>query len=285
MYTNKIGFNLLAWSATINDDLLLVSERLKKIGYDGVECFLGNGTREVYKNFGKNIHDLGLEVTCVLVLNRDENIVSPTLSVSENGLGRIKWAIDRANEMGASIICGPFHSAHSTFSGEPPSSEEYSRSAEILAKAGEYASEAGVVLALEAVNRFECYLCNTMDQLLDLVKMVAHPNVGALYDTHHANIEEKNITEAILKVAPVLRHVHISENDRGTPGQGHNAWDESFSTFAKIDYKGWLTIEAFTRSDPGFSNLINVWREFSESWEIAEQGFSFIKNKLAEFNG
>ena len=36
---NKIGFNVLAWSAGMSDELLPIMDRLKKIGYDGVEFF------------------------------------------------------------------------------------------------------------------------------------------------------------------------------------------------------------------------------------------------------
>jgi D-psicose/D-tagatose/L-ribulose 3-epimerase len=75
----------------------------------------------------------------------------------------------------------------------------------------------------------------------------------------------------------VLAHVHISENDRGTPGDGHVPWDETFATLSAIDYKGWLTIEAFTRNDPDFANAINVWREYSEPWDMAEGGLKFIR--------
>ena len=39
---NKIGFNVLAWSAVITEDVKPIVERLKKIGYDGVEFFILN---------------------------------------------------------------------------------------------------------------------------------------------------------------------------------------------------------------------------------------------------
>ena len=121
-----------------------------------------------------------------------------------------------------------------------------------------------------------------MNQLTGLIDRVAHPNVKAMFDTHHANIEEKKNREAIRKVAPVLAHVHISENDRGTPGDGHVQWDEVFSTLAEIKYKGWLTIEAFSRNDPDFANAINVWREYSKPWDIAEKGLKFIRQQCKD---
>jgi D-psicose/D-tagatose/L-ribulose 3-epimerase len=53
-------------------------------------------------------------------------------------------------------------------------------------------------------------------------------------------------------------------------------WNVVFSTLAEIKYNGWLTIEAFSRNDPDFANSINVWREYSKPWEIAEKGLAFI---------
>ncbi len=274
---NKIGFNVLAWSAVVSDKLMPVADRLKKTGYDGVECLIGSLDKTAYQRFGDHALNLGLETTCVFVLGKDENPISASAAVRARGLDRIKWAIDRAHDMHAKVICGPFHSAHAIFAQHPPEDQEYAWSAEVLHAAGEYAVQANIILALEALNRFECYLCNTMDQLTALVNRVAHPNVRAMFDTHHANIEEKKFTRAIQTIAPVLAHVHISENDRGTPGDGHVHWDEIFSALAKIKYKGWLTIEAFSRNDPDFANSIGVWREYSEPWDIAENGMKFIK--------
>ncbi len=257
---NKIGFNTLVWSAVVSDELFPVLDRLKKVGYDGVECLIGSPDEKAYQRFGNHAADIGLEVTTVFVVGKDENPVNPSPAIRAKSLDRIKWAIDRGQAMQAGIIAGPFHSAHGVFAQHAPQDNEYAWSAEVLHAAGEYAAQAGIVLALEAVNRFECYLCNTMEQLNSLVNKTAHPNVKAMYDTHHANIEEKKARAAIQTIAPVLAHVHISENDRGTPGDGHVHWDETFSALAEINYSGWLTIEAFSRNDPDFGNAINVWR-------------------------
>jgi len=284
MIMNKIGFNVLAWSAGISDELKPVLDRLKEIGYDGVEFFIGSPNDAAYKQIGDYAAALGLETTAVFVLGPEENPIHPSLAVREKGLEKIKWTIDRAHDLKATLICGPFHSAFTTFTKAAPTEQEYERSAEILNKAGDYAAQASIILAPEAVNRFESYLCNTMQQLAYLVNKTQHPNVRAMFDTHHANIEEKNIRQALTTIAPLLSHVHISENDRGTPGSGHIAWDETFSTLADIKYKGWLTIEGFTRNDPDFANAIGVWREFSKPWDMAEQGFALIK-EMCEKHG
>jgi len=278
---NKIGFNTLVWSAVVSDDLFPIIDRLKEIGYDGVECLIGSPDEKAYKRFGEHAHNIGLETTSVFVVGVDENPVNPSSEIRARGLDRIKWGIDRAHDMSAKVMCGPFHSAHGFFTKKPPQDEEYQRCAEVLHTAGEYAAQAGITLALEALNRFECYLCNTMEQLQRLVKASDHPNVKAMFDTHHANIEEKKNQTALQTIAPYLAHVHISENDRGTPGDGLVQWDENFSALADIKYDGWLTIEAFSRNDPDFANAINVWREYSAPWDMATKGLAFIKQQLS----
>jgi D-psicose/D-tagatose/L-ribulose 3-epimerase len=278
----KIGFNTLVWSAVVSDEQFPIIDRLKEIGYDGVECFIGAPGDDAYRRFGKHASEIGLETTAVFVVDPDHNPVDPSPAVRAKALDRIKWGIDRAFDMGSTILCGPFHSAHANFSKKPPQEDEYIRCAEVLHQAGDHAAQAGITLTLEALNRFECYLCNTMKQLDHLLQKADHPHVMAMYDTHHANMEEKTAKGALDFIAPRLRHVHISENDRGTPGDGHIHWDETFSSLASIQYQGWLTIEAFSRNDPDFANAINVWREYSSPWDIAEKGLAFIKQQISK---
>src|SRR5690554_467062 len=275
---NKIGFNVLAWSAAMSEEVFPILDRLKSIGYDGVEFFVGSPDEPAYKRIGDHAAAIGLEVTSVLLVGRDENPIDPSAAVRAKGLDKLKWGIDRSHDLGSQLICGPYHSAFTVFAQRAPEEDEYKRSSEILHQAGEYAAQAGILLTPEAVNRFECYLCNTMEQLDYLVRKVDHPNVKAMFDSHHANIEEKTLPEAIRSIAPILGHVHISENDRGTPGSGHINFDDVFAELAAVNYQGWLTIEGFTRNDPAFANSIGVWRDFSDPWDMAENGYKLIRD-------
>jgi D-psicose/D-tagatose/L-ribulose 3-epimerase len=277
----KLGFNLLVWTASVSDEHFPIVDRLKKIGYDGIEICNGHQDPAAYRRLGAHLRNVGMEITCVTVLGADANPVSPDAAVRAKALDGLKWNIDRTVDAGSKLLCGPIHSAFATFSRAEPKDEEYQRSAEVLRAAGDYAQQAGVTLALEALNRFECYLCNTMGQLRRLVELTNHPSVRAMFDTHHANIEEKHQADAIRTIAPHLAHVHLSENDRGTPGSGHVNFAEALSTLASVGYDGWMTIEAFSRADPGFANAINVWREFSPAWDIAEGGHAYLRQAIA----
>ncbi len=278
----KLGFNLLNWTAAVSDEHFPHIERLKTIGYDGIEIFTGQQDPAAYRRLGQHVRDLNLGLTCVTIVGAEANPASPDATVRAKALDLIRWNIDRTVDCGATILAGPIHSAFATFTRVDIHPDEYKRSAEVLHAAGDHAQQAGVTLTLEALNRFECYLCNTMIQLRHLVELTAHPHVRAMFDTHHANVEEKSFAGAIREIAPVLSHVHLSENDRGTPGAGHIDFPAVLATLREINYDGWMTVEAFSRADPAFANAINVWREYAPSWEIAERGHAYLRREMAQ---
>lgn len=278
----KIGMNMLLWTNHVTEQHYPVFDKLKRTGFEGVELPLGEGSVAHYASIGNKLASMELGVTCVTSLREDTNVASPVANIRNAGLNRLKWAIDVAHAAGADVICGPIHSAFAHFTRQPPTPDEKKWSAEVLHKAGDYAQQAGIVLAPEALNRFECYLVNTMADLKALVDAIDHPYVKAMYDTHHANIEEKSQGEAIRCIAPHLKHIHISENDRGTPGKGQINWVEVFKSLKAVNYDGWITIEAFCTIIPEFANAIHVWRDFSPSDEVVQEGFRFTKKQWAD---
>ena len=96
-----------------------------------------------------------------------------------------------------------------------------------MSEAAAYAAAKNIKLAIEPLNRFECYFLNTVEDATALVKAVNAPNYGILYDTFHLNIEEKNPVASIAPAFAQINHVHVSENDRGAPGTGHVPWAEN----------------------------------------------------------
>jgi D-psicose/D-tagatose/L-ribulose 3-epimerase len=106
-----------------------------------------------------------------------------------------------------------------------------------------------------------------MADTADYVKRVNHPSVAVLYDTFHANIEEKDPVGCISKDMDVIKHIHISENDRGTPGKGHIDWPGTFKALRSGGYDEWMVVEAFGRALPDLAAATRVWRDFFPSAE------------------
>lgn len=280
----KVGMNLLLWTAFVTEEHFPILEKIKKTGYDGVEIPLFDGDAEHYKNIKKELDNLGLGCTTVTVVNAETNPISPDASIRKAALDRIKWALDMTSVMGGDLLAGPYHSALGVFSGQPPTADERKRAVEVLTQAADHAQKVKVKIAIEYLNRFECYfLTNAMDAK-NLVREINHPYFGTMYDTFHANIEEKNISQAIASMEDTYVHVHISENDRGTPGSGHVHWDETFKALRKAKYDGWLTIEAFGRALPDLAAATKIWRDmFPSPEDVYGNGFKFIKEKWEAF--
>ena len=138
-------------------------------------------------------------------------------------------------------------------------------------------------LAFEFLNRFEIYLLNCSADTQRYVDEVGAQNVGVHYDTFHAHIEEKSVRHAIETAGSSIIHVHISENDRGTPGQGQVAWAETFDALAASGYDGWLTIEAFGGLVPSLAAATKIWRPMFEAEEqLARGGLAFMKAEWAK---
>ena len=243
-------------------------------------CSAGPSTKR--RTIKTELDNLGLECSTVTIMTPEFDPISPDAAIRQKAVERLKWAVEMNHTLGSFAICGPFHSAIGVFSNLPPTDEEKKRSAEVLRQAAEFAEDANLTLAIEYLNRFECYLLNTAKDTKAFVDAVDHPNLRCMYDTFHAHIEEKSQAEAIQTVAPVMAHVHISENDRGIPGTGQVHWDEAFKAIKATGYDQWLTIEAFGSALPDIAAATRVWRDLFPSPEkLYTDGIAFIKEKWA----
>ena len=104
------------------------------------------------------------------------------------------------------------------------------------------------------------------------------PAVGVLFDTFHANIEEKSVAAGWDAVAEHVFHVHTCENDRGIPGTGHVEWTSLFGRLAQSRYDGWLVIESFGFSIKEIAAAACIWRDLAADPElIASEGVKFLR--------
>lgn len=278
----KLGFNLLLWTPHVTADHEPILRALKKTGYDGVEIPIFEGTPDHYARLGALLDEIGLERSVVSVI-QGKNPLSPDKASQKAALDYARHTVDCCAALGAPILGGPMHSELGFFSGHPATAAERKRALSFHSRLGDHAAKKGVTLALEALNRFECYFLNTMQQLSDYLDEVDHPHIKGMYDTFHCNIEEKDPVGAIKTIARHMVHVHISENDRGTPGKGHVPWPETYKALKKAKYKGFLTIEAFGRSMPALAAATRVWRDFAPNpEEVYKLGFRNMKQGWAK---
>ncbi len=278
---NKVGMNLFVWTMTMDEELSDTLSFLKTSGFDFVEMPINDTNLHKWQRLGRQAQALGLDVQTCTICGPEHNLISPDSTVRRAGIDYLKQVVDCAAAAGAKILMGPLYAGFKTFTGKPATADEWNWSVTAMREVAEHAQTKDVTLAIEYLNRFEIYLLTCADDLVRYVEAVDHPNCRAAFDTFHANMEEKNVADALRKVAPYLVHVQISENDRSTPGQGHINFDEVFSTLQEIGYQGPIAIEAFGPNPPELAAATHIFRPMFESPEqLAVDGLEFIKARI-----
>ena len=274
----KIGMNLLLWATHVTEEHYPHLEKIKSTGFDGVEVPIFGGDDAHYSKLRTKLDELQLKASTVTVATPEANAISPDPAIRKAATERLTTIVRQSAILGADVLCGPFHQALGVFSGTGPTEEEFKHAAEVHHTVANEAQREGVVLAIESLNRFECYFLNTMSAAAAYVRRVDHPSFKALFDTFHANIEEENLPKAFSENAAEIAHVHVSNNDRGIPGRGHIDFQTIFRTIKSSGYDGWLTIEAFGRALPELVEPTRVWRDFfKRPDDVVTEGYEFIR--------
>jgi D-psicose/D-tagatose/L-ribulose 3-epimerase len=279
----RYGLNLLLWTDTLTEEVLPLLDQIKKIGYDAVEVPIFELDVDKYAKWGKHLDNAGLARTGVTIRGVDDNPMSPDATVRKKGVANNCAAVDCAQAAGCEALVGPYHSALGYFSGKGVTADEWKWAVDSMKQVAEQAGKAKVKLGLEYLNRFECYLLTSAAEGAKFCADVNHPYCGMMYDTFHSHIEEKSTPAAIRALKDCLVHVHISENDRSTPGQGNIHWAENFDTLHEIGYDNLMVVEAFGLALEKIVAATKIWRRMYDSEaQLAGDALKFMKSEVAK---
>ena len=277
---NKVGVNTWVWVSPATDAALqALVPRIAAWGFDGVELPIENpgdwdpaATREL---LGRN--GMAVLSTCAAMAPGRELVAADAQTVAA-AQDYIRAAIDMTAAVGAHALCGPIYAAVGRtwrIDDRPALVAELAASLRPLA---DYAGERGVRLGIEALNRFETSVLNTVDQVLEVVDAVGSQACGVMLDTFHMNIEEKDPLAAIRAAGDQTVHVQISGSDRGAPGHDHIDWDATAAAIRDIGYDGPLTIESFTVENESIAKAAAIWRPLEPSQDdIATVGLATLR--------
>lgn len=276
----KLGFCLLSWLDTPEETDPKWFADLRRIGYDGVEVPVVRGEADDFRRLAQLLEAAGLDRVAHTLMPPGRDPISEYERERKAAFDHVEWALHIGHDMGAKLLVGPIHHTLGVFTGSGASPAELSRLTTFYRHAGDIAASLDMKIAIEPMNRFETHVFNRLDDLAAHLDEVNHPNVVALYDTFHANIEESDPVAALARNIRHVGHMHVAENDRGTPGTGHVPWRAIFSVLKKSAYDGWLSVETFSRAVPAIAAGARVWREPRESREErCQRSYTFVRDE------
>lgn len=278
----KFGINTLLWTAAFGEEHLDLLPRIREWGYDGVEIARFSFDGFPAAKIRRALEREGLECTFCSALTGELSLIAEDASVRNAARDFLVNGIRVAAELGSPVFLGPFCSPVGKHSGRRPDEEEWKRAVEGFAALGNELDACNVRLAHEPLNRFETYFTTTAAEAFRLCEEAGHPKLGVLFDTFHANIEEKDSAAAILACGDRLHHIHTCESDRGVPGTGQVHWREILPAIRQSGYDGWLVIESFGSRIEEIAAAACMWRDVAPSAEaIAREGVAYLRERLA----
>ena len=189
--------------------------------------------------------------------------------------------IDLAVQLNSKVVCGPFYSATGRAGAHTAEAREQQleQIATALKPVCAKAASAGIVLAMEPLNRFETDCVNTLHQAVDLIDRVGSAALKIHIDTFHMNIEEDDSAAAILNYAPYIGHVHASASHRGLLGHDQVDWQGVLGALHGVGYDGDIVIESFSAGNEVIARAAAIWRPLYDSPEtLAVEGLQFLRN-------
>ena len=112
-----------------------------------------------------------------------------------------------------------------------------------LQQISSYTKEKQVPILVEATNRYESSVANTLAEAVALIRDLDNPFLRILPDTFHINIEEANGFDALTRYAAYYDSIHLSDNNRYFPGLGAIKFAELIQFLKTRNYTGGLAIE------------------------------------------
>ncbi|MCG9792828.1 sugar phosphate isomerase/epimerase family protein [Flavobacterium algicola] len=255
-------------------------EKTAQYGFDMLEICLPDNLDFDAKNTQKQLDQFGIKGRLSLNIPADCHIPF----YPEKALALISQAIDKVGEMKGDFLGGVLHSAIGTFTGQPCTSDEKLIIKQVFEELGNYASKQNITIAVEPINRYESYVITAAHELLELIDNLNTDNIGLHLDTFHMNIEERNFYDPIIAAGDKLKHVHITESDRGMTGEGNVHWDDFFKALSVINYQGPLVLENFSSEIKALVGPTSLWRPSKyNSEELAKGSLTFMKEMVAKW--
>lgn len=225
-------------------------------GFDGVELAITNPTLLEVSEVAEALEASGLRLLSITTGQaaglEGLSLATEDQAVRRRAIQRICDHMAFAERFGAVVIVGSLRGVDGDLKLLRGSIEECA------------SFKPSVHLALEPLNRYESRLLNTIESTLALVESIDASNLGLLFDTFHANIEEVSIPEAIALAGDRLFHVHLADSNRWVPDFGHFDFTVVWKALEQLSYQHSLVLEPLPR--PSADELLSAGRKLKAAW-------------------
>ena len=181
----------------------------------------------------------------LMVSPKGLHVTTPDAALRTKSWQHIRDLIDLCADLGPNGVMVFGSPVQRSTTGGSTVSEATARYVDGLASVAPQAEERGVTILVEALPIEQSNVVNTLAHAALIVEAIGSPAIQTMFDTHNAIDETEPHDALIEKYFNVIRHVHVNEMDGRHCGMGNYDFKPILKVLERLDYKGWVSLEAF----------------------------------------
>lgn len=214
---NSTSFGPLLFPGDMDSGLSCLSA----LGYRGIECSLRTPWDIVPGRLFDSLERNGLLLLSIATgqsyLEDGYSLFAMDKENREGAVKRILEYINLASIQDSTVILGGIKGRLDGVDDET----QFHQGMDSIRRCVEYAEKKEVVLLIESINRYESNIFNTIEDSACAAASIDSDYLKLLPDTFHMNIEERSLTEPLVKFRDQIGAVHCADSNRLAPGMGH----------------------------------------------------------------
>ncbi len=236
-------------------DFAEAARSIRMAGYTGIEIApftLAEDPATVSQARRKELRDImaseDLEFVglhWLMVSPKGLHVTTPDEALRARSWQHIRNLIDLCADLGPNgvLVFGSPYQRSSTGGSTP--AEATRRFVDGLASIAKQAEERGVTALIEALPVEQSDIVTSLDEAARYVDEIGSPAIQTMFDVHNAVNETEPHSVLVERHFTKIRHVHVNELDGGYCGTGTYDFKPLLETLRRLNYKGWVSLEAF----------------------------------------
>jgi D-psicose/D-tagatose/L-ribulose 3-epimerase len=228
---------------------------IRRIGYTGIEIapftlaedpvMVTADQRRQYRSIieGEGLTFVGLH--WLMVSPKGLHVTTPDQALRERSWQHIRTLIDLCADLGPNgvMVFGSPQQRSSTGGLSPEQATENYIGG--LRSVASQAADRGVKILIEPLSPAQTDVVTTLDEAAQYVDQIGSPAIQTMFDTHNAVDEQEPHAVLVERHISRIRHVHVNEMDGKHCGTGDYDFKPVLATLKRLNYSGWVSLEAF----------------------------------------
>lgn len=219
---------------------------LAQYGYQGVELMVRKVSTLDAARLRAQCRDLNLEIAAVSSgqLTFEDGLIlsAPDETLRKKSVRATQEVVDFTRAVGAKLV--NIGTLRGQLPAKPPEREAaQSAMVKSMHEVLDYARAQDITIAFEPQCRYVGNWHNSTHETYAWMQQFSSPNFRLLFDVYHSMVEDLSLSASLIRYAPHVAHVQVSDSNRRAPGSGQWNFPNVIRLLKAVGYQGFVSVE------------------------------------------